>query len=152
MSGFIEAFTNGGIWMYIIVLWGAAFYGLLALQYTKRDTRDFTWVLWGLLLSLALLGPLGSTVGIYQASVAVAAKEGLEATQAVQMVSTYIGIASTTTIFSTLLAVIGAIGLGFVTHKVRGAGPRALAPQSAEREREPRAVISTDACAEARIV
>ncbi len=120
MSALIEAFQNGGLWMYLIVLWGGAFYGLLALQYARRQERDFTWVLWGLLMSLALLGPLGSAVGIYQASVAVAAMQGLEPTQAVQTVSTYIGIASTTTIFSTLLAALGAIALGFVTHRVRG--------------------------------
>jgi hypothetical protein len=120
MSALIEAFQNGGLWMYIIVVWGGAFYGLLALQYVQRQVRDFTWVLWGLLMSLALLGPLGSTVGIYQASVAVAAMQGLEPTQAVQIVSSYLGIASTTTIFSTLLAVIGAVVLGFVTHSVRG--------------------------------
>ncbi len=120
MSALIEAFRNGGLWMYVIVLWGGAFYALLGLQYARRHAHDFTWVLWGLLMSLALLGPLGSTVGIYQASVAVAAMQGLEPTQAVQIVSSYIGIASTTTIFSTLLAVIGAIALGFVTQKVRG--------------------------------
>jgi hypothetical protein len=125
MSALIEAFANGGLWMYVIVIWGGAFYGLLCHQYVRREHTDFTWALWGLLLSLALLGPLGSTVGIYQASVAVAAKEGLAATEAVQLVSTYIGIASTTTIFSTLLAVIGAVALGLVTHRVRN--PRRLA-------------------------
>ena len=27
MSALIEAFQNGGLWMYIIVVWGGAFYG-----------------------------------------------------------------------------------------------------------------------------
>jgi hypothetical protein len=124
MQALIDAFSNGGIWMYIIVVWGGAFYALMAYQYASRDARDLTRILWGLLASLALLGPLGSVVGIYQASRAVAAMEGLEPTQAVQTVSTYIGIASTTTIFSTLLAVIGALVLGLVSHSVRTGGGR----------------------------
>jgi hypothetical protein len=125
MSALIDAFTNGGLWMYLIVLWGGAFYGMLAYQHIKRGEKDLTSILWGILVSMALLGPLGSTVGIYQASLAMAAKEGLAPTEAVQLVSTYLGIASTTTIFSTLLAVIGAVALGLVSHRVRYPGPPA---------------------------
>ncbi len=119
MSSMVDAFENGGLWMYVIVLWGAAFYGLLAYQHVRRKDRDITWILWGLLASLALLGPLGSAVGIYQASFAIASRDGMQATEAVKMVSTCIGIASTTTIFSTLCSAIGAVALGLVTHRVR---------------------------------
>jgi len=130
MTSLIEAFRDGGIWMWIIAAWGLGFYALMGLQWARRDTRDFTRVLWGLLASLALLGPLGSAVGIWQASLAVAAMEGLAPTEAVQMVSTYIGIASTTTVFSTLLAVVGAAALGIVTHSVRGGSrPPARSPR-----------------------
>lgn len=125
MSALVEAFENGGLWMYVIVVWGAAFYGLLALQYRRRRRSDFTWVLWGLLASLALLGPLGSTVGVYQASLAMAARESLSATEAVRFLFTCLGIASTTTIFSTLLAAVGAVALGLVTHRVKHPRPPA---------------------------
>jgi ammonia channel protein AmtB len=123
MSALVEAFREGGIWMYVITAWALAFYALLAHQYVRRHERDFTSVLWGLLLGLVLLGPLGSTVGLYQASVAVDARQGLDAVGAVKIVSTCIGIASLTTIFSTLLAAIGAVALGIVTHGVRRGQP-----------------------------
>jgi hypothetical protein len=124
MAALVDAFRDGGLWMYIIVAWGGAFYALLTYQYVRRTTQDITWILWGLLASLALLGPLGSAVGIWQAGLAVARMQGMEAAQAVQLVSTYLGIALTTTIFSTMLAVIGAAVLGLVTHAVRsGAAP-----------------------------
>ena len=119
MQRFVETFQDGGIWMYAIILWGAVFFSLLAVQFRRRADRDFTWVLWGILISLFALGPLGTAVGIHQSSAALASLSPADAASTVMLVWKIVGVALTTTIFSTLLAVVGAIPLGVVTYQVR---------------------------------
>ncbi len=114
----MERFTHGGGWVYPIALWIIVFYILLAVQYAKRRQVDFTPILWGLLASLAMLGPLATALGISGAGYALelAADEWrLEA------MSKGIAVSMHTTVFSHLFAVIGAILLGVVTFKVKQA-------------------------------
>ena len=128
MQKLVETFQDGGIWMYAIILWGAVFFSLLAVQFRRRADKDFTWVLWGILISLFALGPLGTAVGIHQSAGALASMSPPDPTSTVVLVWKIVGIALTTTIFSTLLAVVGAIPLGVVTYQVRnGKRPEAKA-------------------------
>jgi hypothetical protein len=119
MQKLVETFQDGGIWMYAIILWGAVFFSLLVVQFRRRADKDFTWVLWGILISLFALGPLGTAVGIHQSAGALASMSPPDPTSPVVLVWKIVGIALTTTIFSTLLAVVGAIPLGVVTYQVR---------------------------------
>jgi UDP-N-acetylmuramyl pentapeptide phosphotransferase/UDP-N-acetylglucosamine-1-phosphate transferase len=120
MNGFLEACRQGGIFMVLIAVWGAVFFTLLLLQFRKRRSNDFTWVLWGILLSLLALGPLGTAVGLRQSVDAVALMQAASPTVLLVKLWQVLGIALVTTVFSTLLTVLGAIPLGLVTHQVRG--------------------------------
>jgi hypothetical protein len=120
MNGFLEACLQGGIFMVLISVWGAVFFALLFVQIRKRRENDFTWVLWGILLSLLALGPLGTAVGLRQSVDAVALMHAASPTALMVKLWQVVGIALVTTVFSTLLTVLGAISLGLVTYQVRG--------------------------------
>ncbi len=112
-----ETIHSMGGWFYVITLWGLVFFGMIAYQFVKGDKWNGTRLLWGMFVSLLLIGPLGSLVGLREAFMAV---EPTAATPAVLMgkaVFKGIAIASTTTIYSTLIAVLGALFVGFATHR-----------------------------------
>ncbi len=111
-----DAFAAGGPWMWVITLWGIVFFALLAVQYTKRKKVDFTPILWGLLASLVLIGPIGTTLGLNQAGYAIRLVP--HEAQVEAMILAF-AIAIYTTILSSILSFLGAILLGVVSYKIK---------------------------------
>ncbi len=109
-----EVFAIGGGWMWAITLWGIVFYALLIVQIVRRKQVDYTRILWGLLAALALLGPLGTAIGINQAGFAL---ERAAAEMRMEAMFRGVAISIITTGFSFVLSVIGATILGIVSHK-----------------------------------
>jgi len=60
------AFSDGGIFVYGVVIVGVLLYGGVAVQLVKRQTRRYAGLLWGGLIGMVLLGLLGTTVGLTQ--------------------------------------------------------------------------------------
>ncbi|MCP4675661.1 MAG: hypothetical protein GY854_09185 [Deltaproteobacteria bacterium] len=114
-EGFLNAFSLGGGWMYGIVVLGLVFYGLLTVQFIRLKDSDYTWILWGLFISTITFGLFGSVVGIIQAYAAL--DFVVPPDQFIELFK-YIGIAMYTTAFSFIVAAIGTVPLGFVTHFV----------------------------------
>ncbi len=111
-----DAFAMGGGWMWMITLWGIGLIVMLVVQYVKREKVDFTPVILGILVSLALIGLVGTAVGIQQAGYALklaAPERQLEA------MSFGVAIALYTTVYSGILAFIGAFAFGFLKFKMK---------------------------------
>ena len=111
-----EAFAAGGIWMYVITVFGVVFYALLVTQFVRARTINFVPVLVGVLAALVMAGPLGTFVGLQQAGMALGSHP---ADQSAMLLGQATGIAHITSAYSFLLGLPGAIALGFAAQRAR---------------------------------
>ena len=118
MSVVSRAFTEGGPWMWIILLWGLALYGGVVIQLVRARMVDFSPVLWGGLVVLLALGMLGTAVGLIQAFHHIGA-ELTDAAARTQKIALAIAIALNTTTLAGLLAIPGAMATGIASMLAR---------------------------------
>jgi len=109
MNIIAHAFSEGGIFMYLILLAGLAIWVPIGLQIAFAKKADFSPLLWALLLGLLLLGVLGSVVGAIQGfhALAMAASDRRQ-----MLVAQIIAIALNTTALSLIMGLPAAVGVG----------------------------------------
>jgi len=109
-------FSDGGIWMYVIVGWGVALYGGVLAQFVLSRRNDFSQVLWGGVAALFLIGILGSVIGFIQGMGAVAL---LPSDEISAMVARVMAIAPLPTALASVIAVPGATLVGIAAASAR---------------------------------
>ena len=103
------SFGDGGIWMYVLVVWGLGLYGAVVAQLVSAKRRDFSQLLWGGLAALVLIGLLGTVIGFIQGMAALGNVPNAEMAALTRRV---LAIAPLPTAFAALLAVPGATAIG----------------------------------------
>jgi hypothetical protein len=110
------SFSDGGVWMYVILAWGVTLYGGVLAQFVLSRKSDFSQVLWGGVAALFLIGILGTVIGFIQGMGAVSAAP-------VEQVSTMtvkvLAIAPLPTALAALIAVPGATLVGLAAASAR---------------------------------
>lgn len=66
MQGIAQAFSEGGPFMLLILLFGIAVTALTIVQLVRTRKADWSPMLWGLLGSMIACGALGSLLGVMQ--------------------------------------------------------------------------------------
>jgi hypothetical protein len=125
MEGIVQAFLDGGIWMYLITALAISLVAVGVVQYRRQRERDYTWVLVAILLTIVAVGPLGTLVGIIQAYEAL---ELVAPDKRLALMVQALGIAVTTTTYSALVCAAAAVPLGYLVQLVRGLHRPAQAP------------------------
>lgn len=110
------SFSDGGVWMYVILAWGVTLYGGVLAQFVQSRKRDFSQVLWGGVAALFLIGILGTVIGFIQGMGAVSAAPVEQvSTMTVQVMA----IAPLPTALAALIAVPGATLVGIAAAAAR---------------------------------
>jgi hypothetical protein len=110
------SFSDGGIWMYVIVAWGVTLYGGVLAQFVLSRKSDFSQVLWGGVAALFLIGILGTVIGFIQGMGAVSVAS---AEQVSSMTVKVLAIAPLPTALAALIAVPGATLVGIAAATAR---------------------------------
>lgn len=116
---FAQAFTDGGPWMWLVLVLGLTQWSLAAAQMVKRTAVDLTAYLWGLIVTTTLLGLLGTVVGLH---VGLNYVGTLPAEAIAPKLLRVAPIAMTTTILALLFAVPGSLAATVATARARKAG------------------------------
>lgn len=117
-------FSDGGVWMYVIVAWGFALYGGVLAQFAMSRRRDFSQALWGGVAALFLIGILGSVIGFIQGMAAVS---GAPTDQMSAMSARVMAIAPLPTALAALIAVPAATLVGIAAAAARKHAPARVA-------------------------
>jgi hypothetical protein len=110
------SFSDGGVWMYVILAWGVTLYGGVLAQFILSRKSDFSQVLWGGVAALFLIGILGTVIGFIQGMGAVSAAP---AAQVPTMTVKVMAIAPLPTALAALIAVPGATLVGIAAASAR---------------------------------
>jgi hypothetical protein len=110
------SFSDGGVWMYVILAWGVTLYGGVLAQFILSRKSDFSQVLWGGVAALFLIGILGTIIGFIQGMGAVSAAP---AEQVSTMTVEVMAIAPLPTALAALIAVPGATLVGIAAASAR---------------------------------
>jgi hypothetical protein len=117
MQAIAQAFSDGGPFMFVILLFGLATLALTIVQFVVKRKTDLSPLLWGLLFATLLVGGLGTVVGAIQGFSALAsAAPDMRAA----MTARIIAIALNTTALALLFAVPLSVLIGvasFLTKK-----------------------------------
>ena len=120
----IQAFAEGGVFMFVVLFFGIAVLAMAILQLAAARRVDLSPLSWGLLVALVLSGLLGSVLGVAEGfgAMAAAAPEHRAA-----MMAMAISIAVNTTALALILALPLSIFLGVASFVSRRAQLRRLA-------------------------
>jgi hypothetical protein len=110
------SFSDGGVWMYVIVAWGIALYGGVLAQLVLSRRNDFSQVLWGGVAALLLIGVLGSVIGFIEGMGAVA---DAPTDQVSTLAARVMAIAPLPTALAAVIAVPGATLTGIAASTAR---------------------------------
>jgi hypothetical protein len=121
MQGIAQAFSDGGPFMFVILLFGLATLALTIVQFVIKRRTDLSPLLWGLLLATLLVGGLGTVMGFIQG---FSALEMVAPDMRAAMTARMIAIAANTTALSLLFAVPLSIVIGVASFLARRARRR----------------------------
>ena len=120
MEDIARAFSDGGIFMFIILLAGLLHSLPILTQLFLFKKADFTPYLWGGIAAIALLGALGSTMGLYQASAALGQAQP---EQRAALLARGISVALNTSMLSAFFVLPGVFFTGIATSLTRNLSP-----------------------------
>ncbi len=123
MQGIAMMFSDGGPFMYLILLMGISLTALTIVGLVRARRSDMSPMLWGLLFALLFLGALGTVIGLQQGFYALqsAAPDYRSA-----LMAQAIAIAINTTILSLIFAFPLSIMIGIASFRAKGALRREL--------------------------
>jgi len=110
-----KGFMLGGGWSFVMLIASIVFYVFLILQFIKLKTKDYRYILWGLVFFLLIAGSHGTLVGLVQAGEAISSAPVEEQ---VGMFARAMSIATYTTIYALFPLGWAIIPLTIVTGKV----------------------------------
>jgi len=109
MQGIAQAFSDGGPFMFVILLFGLALLALTIVQFVVGRRTDLSPLLWGLLLALLLTGALGTVMGAIQG---LGALESASPDVRSALMARMIAIAANTSALALIFAVPLSIAVG----------------------------------------
>ena len=123
MQGIAMMFSDGGPFMFLILLMGIALFALTIVGLVRAGRSDMTPLLWGLLFALLFLGALGTVMGLQQGFYALqSAAPDVRAALMAQAIA----IAINTTTLSLVFAFPLSIMIGIASFRAKGALRREL--------------------------
>ena len=109
-------FSDGGYFMYLILVLGIVLYGGVVAQFVLAKKKDFSPILWGGLVTLFGLGLLATVVGMIQGMGTV---PKAEAVAVAGRMSKVLAIAPIPTALATIMSLPAAVAIGIAAAKAR---------------------------------
>ncbi len=123
MQGIAQAFSEGGPFMYFILLMGLALTVLTIIQFFLARRSDMSPLLWGMLAGLVFLGALASVMGMIQM---FSALEYVAPDMRTALMARGISIAINTTALALFFAIPLSVMIGVASFLVKRAWRRQL--------------------------
>ena len=118
MQGIAMMFSDGGPFMYLILLMGIGLFALTIVGLVRARRSDMSPMLWGLLMALLFLGALGTVLGLQQGFYAL---QSAAPDYRAALMAQAIAIAINTTTLSLVFAFPLSIMIGIASMRAKGA-------------------------------